>query len=112
MVLCDRLGNALQQHGLAGAGRRDDQASLPLAERGHQVHHAGREVLGFGFELDALERVQRCEVLEEQLLARLVGRLEVDRLDLDQGEVALPFFRRPNLARHGIASLQVELPNL
>ena len=103
---------ALQQHGLAGAGRRDDQAALALAERRHQVHDARRQVLGLGLELDALERIERRQVLEEQLLARLVGGLEVDGLDLDQREVALPFLGRPDLARHRVAGLQVELANL
>ena len=103
---------ALQQHGLAGPRRRHDQAALALADRRHQVHHAGRQVLGLGLELDALERIERREVLEEQLVARLVGRLEVDRFDLDQGEVALAFLGRTDLARHRVAGLQIELANL
>jgi hypothetical protein len=65
-----------------------------------------------GLELDALLRIERRQVLEEQLVARLLGRLEVDRLDLDQREVALAFLRRPDLARHGVAGVQVELADL
>ena len=59
-----------------------------------------------------LLRVERREVLEEDLLADLLGRLEVDRLDLDQREVALALLRRPDLAGHGVAGVQVELPDL
>ena len=108
----DAVGDALQQHRLAGARRRDDQAALALAERRQQVHHAARQVLAVGLELDALLRVERREVLEEDLLARLLGRLEVDRLDLDQREVALAVLRRPDLTRDGVAGVQVELADL
>ena len=108
----DRLRDVLQQHGLAGARRRDDQAALALADRRHQVHDARGQVLGRGLELQPLLRIERREVFEEQLVARLLGLLEVDRLDLDQREVALAFLRRPNLARDRVAGLQVELANL
>ena len=108
----DRLRDALQQHRLAGARRRDDQAALALADRRHQVHDARRQVVGGRLELEALLRIERRQVLEEQLVARLVGRLEVDRLDLDQREVALAFLRRPDLPGHRVAGLQVELADL
>ena len=70
------------------------------------------EVLRRRLEREPLLRIERRQVLEEQLLARLIGRLEVDRLDLDQREVALAFLRRPDLARHGVAGLQIELADL
>ncbi len=59
-----------------------------------------------------LLRVERRQVLEEDLLARPLRRLEVDRLDLDQREVALAFLRRADLARHRVAGVQVELADL
>ena len=40
-----------------------------------------------------LVRVERRQVVEEDLLARLLGLLEVDRLDLEQREVALALLR-------------------
>ena len=46
----DAVGDVLQQHRLAGARRRDDQAALPLADRHHQVHDARRQVVGRGLE--------------------------------------------------------------
>ena len=46
-----------------------------------------------------LLRIERRQVLEEHLLARPFGRLEVDRFDLDQREVPLAVLRRPDLAR-------------
>ena len=63
-------------------------------------------------EREPLLRIERRQVLEEQLLARLIRRLEVDRLDLDQREVALAFLRRPDLPGHGVAGLQIELADL
>ena len=48
-------------------------------------------------ELEPLLRIERREVFEEQLVARLLRLLEVDRFDLDQGEIALAFLRRTNL---------------
>ena len=38
--------------------------------------------------------------------------LEVDRLDFDEGEVALPFLRRTHLAGDGVAGVQVEAADL
>ena len=112
MVLGDRLRDALEQHRLAGARRRDDHAALAAADRRHQVHDAARQVVGPGLELEPLLRIERRQVLEEQLVAGLLRGLEIDRLDLDQREVALPFLRRADLPRHGVAGLQVELADL
>src|SRR6185312_4836703 len=39
-------------------------------------------------------------------------RLEVHGFDLDEREVPLAVFRRPDLPRHGVAGVQVELPDL
>ncbi len=69
-------------------------------------------MLSGSLEGDAFLRVERREVFEEQLFARLIRRLEVDRLDLDQREVAFAFLRRPNLTRDRVAGLQIELANL
>ena len=57
-------------------------------------------------------RVERRQVLEEDLLARPLRRLEVDGLHLDEREVSLAILRRPNLARHRVARVQIELAYL
>ena len=111
MVRGDRVGDRLQEHRLAGARRRDDQAALPFADRRDEVEHARRHVVRH-FELDAVLGIERREVVEEDLLARDVGMLEVDRLDFDQGEVALAFLRRAHLAGDGVAGAQVEAADL
>ena len=74
MVLGDRLGDVLQQDGLAGARRGDDQAALPLADGRQQVHDARGERLVAGFQEDLLVRVDGGEVVEvaaDVLLRRL-----------------------------------------
>ena len=69
-------------------------------------------MLAHGLHLDALLRIERRQVVEENLVARLFGRLEVDGLDLDQREVLLAFVRRAHVAADGVAGLQVELADL
>ena len=93
------LAMVLQQHGLAGARRRDDEAALAFADRRQQVHDAAADVLAHGLQLDALLGIERREVVEEDLVARLFGRLEVDGLDLDQREILFAFVRRTHLCR-------------
>ena len=83
MVGCDRVGDRLQHHRLAGTRRRDDQSALTLADRHQHVHDtAGVVVLG-RFELRLLLRIERGQVVEEDLVARLFRRLEVDCVNLD-----------------------------
>ena len=59
-----------------------------------------------------LLRVERRQVVEEDLVAGDLGVLEVDRLDLDEREVALALLGRPDLAGDGVAGAQVEAPDL
>ncbi len=101
-----------KQHGLAGTRRSDDQAALAFADRRQQIHDAGADVFAHRLQLDPLLRIQRRQVVEEDLVARLFGRFEVDGLDLDQREILLAFMRRTHLAADGVAGLQVELADL
>ena len=112
MICGDRVGDVLQQHRLAGARRSDDQAALAFADRRQQIHDAGADVLARGLELQALLRIQRRQVVEEDLVAGFVGRLEVDGFDLDQREVFFAFVRRAHLAADGVAGLEVEFADL
>ena len=102
----------LQQHGLAGARRSDDEAALAFADGSEQIHDAAADVFAHGLHLDALLGIERRQVVEEDLVAGLFGRLEVDGLDLDQGEVLLAFVGRADVAADGVAGLEVELANL
>jgi len=80
-----------------------DQADL--AKRRQEIHYATREVLGIGLERDLLRRIERREVLEEDLFLRLLRWLEVDGFDLDQREVALAVLRRPDDAGNRVTGV-------
>src|SRR5690348_11954734 len=112
MVRGDRVRDRLQQHRLAGARRRDDQSALSFADRREQVHNARADVLAHRLLLDALLRIQRRQVVEEDFVAGFVGRLKVNGLDLYQGEVFLAFMWRTNLAAYRVTGFEVELANL
>jgi len=49
---------------------------------------------------------------EENLVLRVFRPIVVDRVDLEQGEVALAFLRRADLADDGVAGTQVEATDL
>ena len=112
MIGGDGVRQVLQQHGLAGTRRSDDKAALPFADRRQQIHDAGADVFAHRLQLDPLLRIERGEVVEEDLVARLFRRLEVDRLDLDQGEILFAFMRRTDLAADGVAGLEIEFADL
>jgi len=72
MIRRDRGGDVLQQHGLAGFRRRDDQAALTPADRRDQVDGARGQILGAAIsalELEAPGRMKRRQVLEQNLVA-------------------------------------------
>jgi len=108
----DRLRNVLQQHRLTRARRRNDETALAFADGRHQVHDTGGDVVPTGLKLETFLRIERRQVFEEEFVARLVGRFEVNGLNLDEREITLAVFRRPDLAGDGVAGLEVELANL
>src|SRR5690606_36321291 len=111
----DRSRDVLQQHRLAGLRRRNDQAALALADRRDEVDDARGEVLGravAALELQPLGRMQRRQILEQHLVARVLGRIEIDLADLQQREIALAFLRRTNQAGDRVAGTQIEAANL
>jgi len=112
MVGDDAVGDIFKKDGLAGPRRGDDQGALPLADGDEDVHDPRGKVFRVAFELELLVGVQRGEVVKEDLVPGLLGPLEVDRVDLQEGEVLLPFLGRPDLAGHGVARTQVEAADL
>src|SRR5207247_8619226 len=83
--------------------------------RGDDVDDAAGDVflaLHVALELEDLVRVQRREVLEQDLVRRSLGRVGVDLVDLDQGKVALAVLGRADLALDRIARVEVEAPDL
>jgi murein L,D-transpeptidase YcbB/YkuD len=112
VVLGDGVRDLLQQDRLARLGRRGDQRALPLPHRREQVDDARLDAAVLGLEIELLLRVERGEVVEEDLLLRHLGALEVDRLHAQQGEVALALLGRTHLAGDGIAGVQIEALDL
>ena len=108
MVGRDGVGHVLEQHGLTGLGRRDDQPPLSHADRRNQVHHAHRERAALPLQADPVLRVARPEVVERDPVLRLLRIVAVDRLDLQEGQVALALLWGPDLTQHRIPRSQVE----
>ena len=102
---------AAEHDRLAGPRRGDDQGPLALAERSHDVDDARREIL-LGrilvFHLQPLIRIERRQVVEIDLVARLFGVLEIERVHLQEREVPLALFRAADVAVNGIARAQAE----
>ena len=106
----DRLGEHVQQHRLARARRRDDQAALSEPDGGDQVDDPHLEgVLGGSLEDDPVVGVDRDELLERSATLHFLGLLAVDGLDLVDAEVAFALARRPHRAADEHPSLELVL---
>ncbi len=64
------------------------------------------------FHLEALIRIERRQVIEVNLMADLFRIVEIDRVDLQQSEIALAFLRSTNGPFNRVASLQRETADL
>src|ERR1041384_6771365 len=115
MVGSDRVGDVLKDNGLTGARLRHDQPALTLAKWGHDVDYAARQIFVgrlLDLHLQPLVGIERRQIVEMDLVALLVGILEIDGVDLEQGEIALAFFRASDLAFDRVAGPQAEAPDL
>ena len=90
MIRGDGVGDVLQQHGFAGARRGHDEAALSLAKGREQVHDAGAGILAGGLEFEALLRIERRQVVEEDLIAGFIRRFEVDGFILTSAKYFSP----------------------
>src|SRR5213076_1668904 len=77
-----------------------------------QIDDARGVLLGVELEAQVLVGIERRQVVEEDLLARLLRLLEVDGLDLEQREVALAFLGGADLSGDHVAGAQVEAADL
>jgi hypothetical protein len=96
MVGGDGMGDVLQQHRLTGARRRDDQPRCPLPSGATRSITRERDVLAgriVDFHLEPLVRIQRRQIVEMILVTDLFRIFEIDRVDLQQGEVPLAILR-------------------
>ena len=109
------MGDVLQHHRLAGARRGDDQPALALAQRRDQVDDPGRQILLgriLDLDLEALLGIERRQIVEIDAVADLVRLVEIDRVDLEQGEIALALLGRADLPLDRIAGAQAEAAHL
>lgn len=89
----DRGGELLDEDGLAGLGRCDDQPALALADRREQVDDPSGEPGRRVFEAEPLVRMQGRQITEVAAAPQRVGRTSVDARHVGQGTpaVAQPF---------------------
>ena len=106
-VVHDRVGDLVQEDGLAGAGRRHDQPALAAADGGDQVGDPHLErVLGRALEDQPLLGIEGHQLLEGRARGHVVGAAPVDRVDLLEGEVLLALAGGAQLAGQGHARPQ------
>ena len=111
-VFPDRLGDFLEQSCLAGLRRRDNEASLSLADRCNQVDDPeGERALVAGRERNALVRKDRRHILE--IRAPKLRRADaVYRIHIEQRAVALLFAAQALHTGHKVAGSQAKAPYL
>ena len=115
MIGRNRMGNILQQNGLAGARRRHDQSALALAERRHDIDHPRRKILPRrirDFHFQTLVRIERRQIVKMNLVPLVFRVFKIDGVDLDQRKVALAILGTADLALNRIAGPQREFPDL
>ncbi len=108
----DRVGDVLHQHGLTSARRRYDQSALTFADGAKQIDDTRRIILGVIFKLELLGRIERGQVVEQNLRLRDFRFFEVDRLNLEQREITLVILGRTNLPADRIAGAQTKTTDL
>ena len=89
VVQFNGLGHLLDDHGLTGLGRGDDEATLALADGGDQVDDARCVGLGRGLHAQLLGGVDRGQLAEFAAGLGLLDRHAVDGVDANEGVVLL-----------------------
>ncbi len=115
MIGGDALRDVLQQHGFAGARRRDDQRALAHADRRDDVDDAARHILAGGildFEFQPPIRVERRQIVEGHFVPGLLGILEIDGVALQQREITLALLGAANHPLDGVAGAQRQAADL
>src|ERR1700735_2737992 len=115
MIGGDRLGDVLQEHRLSGARRRDNERTLPLADRRNDIDDARRQILPcriLNFELQALVGIERRQIVEMDLVPGLLGVLEIDCVAFEQREIAFPLLGAADDALDRIAGSEPEPSDL
>src|SRR5690606_27879582 len=116
VVAGDRVGDRLQHHRLTGLRRRDDQRSLPFADRHDEVDDPGGEDVRLSLQPQPLLRVERSQLVELRPVLSLFRVHPVDRVEADQRVVLVPplltLAGRAHRAGHRVAPPQAVLLHL
>jgi len=110
MIGRNRVRHILQQHGLAGTRRRNDQPALSFAERCEQVHDARADVLARV--VSSFRRswgYSGVRLSNRSCYAASSGDSKLTASILHQREILLALMRRTHLAADGVSRFQVEL---
>ena len=97
---------------LAGPRRRNNQPPLPKPDRSNQVDNSSTEMLCIIRQTQSLFRVQRSQVIEEDLVRQQIRVLAIDRFHSQQSKIPFIFLRWPNLTCDRGARTQTKTPNL
>src|SRR6266571_4151577 len=111
VVGADRVGDLLHEGRLATLWRRHDQATLPLADRGHDVHDPRGDLRRRVLEPEPLVGVQRGEVLEVLAVAGDLGLHAVDLVDPHERRVLLGVTGQLDRAFDLVAAAQARAPD-
>ena len=108
MVVCNRIGDVLQQDCLTGLGLSHDKAALTLADRGEHIHDAYRDVavVTVAGEVELLVGEKRGEEIERDTVADEFRTAAVDGVDAHQREILVAFARRTDVTEDGVARLE------
>lgn len=108
----DGVGELLEEHGLSGERRGDDEAALTVPNGTEEVHDPHAHLVRGGLQVELPVRMNRGEVFKENpLLCHLRG-LVVDGLYLEEREVSLGILGGADLPIYGVAGLEVETLDL
>src|SRR4051794_32162740 len=112
VVARDRIGDRLQDQGLAGLRRRDDEPALAFADRRDEVDEPVRHRVRLGLQAQPLLGIERRQLAELGPAPGVVRRGAVDRVEADESvELLLPLLRLAlalgaDRADHGVALAQ------
>ncbi len=108
MILANALGHLLEQDGLAGARRRDDEAALSLADGGEQIDDPRGHRAALGLEAKLFRRVYDGQILERLQGCILRRRQTADRLDAIDERRALALLAAIQGGRQRLAAAKLE----
>ena len=108
----NRIGDLLEDGGLAGFWRRDDQTALAAPHGGDQVDQAGRQRVAVGFQVKAVIGENRGQVFKAFTQFGALRLHPVDRFHLQQPVVPLGLARRTHMPDDHIAVAQAVTPDL